>query len=736
MGKGSAPPPPDYEAAAEATSEGSQRVATQQTYANRPNVTTPWGSLNWAPNTVTDPSTGESVTQWSGNMSLTPAQQAALDSQQAVTTQRSNTALGMGQQVQDAYANPMDWSGIPQGGSAVTANQNTRDARWDGAGQGLSNVNSGQYQGQTGFNQPTQGTYGQAGGNRPGTLFGFNNSGPGMRDSFGQPTTGMQSNVQGGGLQYGAGGAGQGMAFGGAGGAGQGLQYGAAGAGQGISYGGFGAGQGIQSGGLGQREGIQGSMNDTAGGWRQRAQDAVAGLQDPYLKNARSAKETQLLNQGITQGSEAWKNAQMELGDSESRAGLQAIASGRDEASMLFGQDLSSAQFVNQAQEQGFGQAARAGEFGNNAQSQAWNQRLGEGQFGNNAQAQAFGQNVTNVGLNNQAQQTAYNQRASDVGLTNAAQGQAFGQNVTNVGLNNQAQGQGFNQGMANATLSNQVNQQEYNQSLGEAQFANSANQQGYNQALQGAQFGNQAIQGDYDRSYSDATLANSLNQQQFNQGLATGNFANSTLANNFGMENTAAQTNNAAQQQSFDQQFKDIAYNDQQANQNQANEISAGSYNNMNQQQAVALALQQRNQPLNEMNSLLTGQQVQQPNFPGTTQAQMAQAPNYLDAANQSYSGQLDSFGVQQAQKASNTQAAASAAMTAAMFFSDKRLKKDITKLFTLPNGINVYSYRFIGNDSLELGVLAQEVAEIMPEAVAADDKGFLKVNYNMVLS
>jgi hypothetical protein len=94
------------------------------------------------------------------------------------------------------------------------------------------------------------------------------------------------------------------------------------------------------------------NLQNTAGGWRQTAQDAVTELQQPYLDRRRSMSNTQLANQGITRGSEAWRDQQMQLGDEEARANLQAIGSGRQEADMLFGQDLQSAQFGNQNRQQ------------------------------------------------------------------------------------------------------------------------------------------------------------------------------------------------------------------------------------------------------------------------------------------------------------------------------------------------------------------------------------------------
>ena len=74
-GKGSAPPPPDYTGAANAQSAASKEIATQQTCANRPTMNTPWGQMAWSQAAGTDPSTGQAVTNWTGDLSLTPEQQ-------------------------------------------------------------------------------------------------------------------------------------------------------------------------------------------------------------------------------------------------------------------------------------------------------------------------------------------------------------------------------------------------------------------------------------------------------------------------------------------------------------------------------------------------------------------------------------------------------------------------------------------------------------------------------------
>jgi hypothetical protein len=62
----------------------------------------------------------------------------------------------------------------------------------------------------------------------------------------------------------------------------------------------------------------------------------------------------------------------------------------------------------------------------------------------------------------------------------------------------------------------------------------------------------------------------------------------------------------------------------------------------------------------------------------------------------------------------------------------SDARLKRDIVLLGRLPNGLNIYRFRYVGQNQLYVGVMAQEVAAIVPNAVARGNDGYLQVNYD----
>lgn len=67
-----------------------------------------------------------------------------------------------------------------------------------------------------------------------------------------------------------------------------------------------------------------------------------------------------------------------------------------------------------------------------------------------------------------------------------------------------------------------------------------------------------------------------------------------------------------------------------------------------------------------------------------------------------------------------------------AAFGASDRRIKSNVKRIGTHPLGIGVYKYEIYGKE--EIGVMADEVFEVMPEAVVEMPGGTLGVNYDMI--
>ena len=64
---------------------------------------------------------------------------------------------------------------------------------------------------------------------------------------------------------------------------------------------------------------------------------------------------------------------------------------------------------------------------------------------------------------------------------------------------------------------------------------------------------------------------------------------------------------------------------------------------------------------------------------------------------------------------------------------FSDIRLKKNIKKISTRPDGLNVYEFDYIWGGDRQVGLMAQEVQGVYPDAVS-ESNGYLMVNYSKV--
>ncbi len=65
---------------------------------------------------------------------------------------------------------------------------------------------------------------------------------------------------------------------------------------------------------------------------------------------------------------------------------------------------------------------------------------------------------------------------------------------------------------------------------------------------------------------------------------------------------------------------------------------------------------------------------------------------------------------------------------------YSDVQLKHDVAPVGHLANGLNLYRFSYNGSDKVYVGVMAQEVARVMPDAVRRGRDGYLQVDYDRV--
>jgi len=235
------------------------------------------------------------------------------------------------------------------------------------------------------------------------------------------------------------------------------------------------------------------------------------------------------------------------------------------------------------------------------------------------------------------------------------------------------------------------------------------ARQQGFNEIMGSGNFANQAQQQDFGQMMGLANLGNSAMAQGFNQQLAAGQFGNQALNQAGAMDINRMEAMNRAAGQAFNFGSQ---YADQMARM---------------RQQAIAEESLRRAMPLNEMNALLTGQQVGMPQMPSFNTAQRAETPQLLNAMNMNYQSQLDASNAQNA--AFGNLLGAGAQLGSAYMFSDRRLKSNIRRVGTHAIGVGVYDYTIAGMP--QTGVIAQEVQAVRPDLVKRHANGYLMVNY-----
>jgi len=152
-------------------------------------------------------------------------------------------------------------------------------------------------------------------------------------------------------------------------------------------------------------------------------------------------------------------------------------------------------------------------------------------------------------------------------------------------------------------------------------------------------------------------------------------------------------------------------------------------AYNSMllnGRQQAINELLTERETPINEATALMSGSQVSQPNFVSTPQTSVA-GVDYTGLVNQQYQAEQQAYQNQMGGLFGLLGSGVSAMAT----LSDRRAKEGIRRVGTLDNGLPVYSYRYKGDARTQIGLMADEVAQIHPEAVAMHPSGLAMVNY-----
>jgi len=329
---------------------------------------------------------------------------------------------------------------------------------------------------------------------------------------------------------------------------------------------------------------------DAGGGFQQRFADQQferqMSLMSPQHEQASNELETRMRNQGLNPGDAAYEASLQRLrtqqGEEVNRLTADSVRFGTDQQQAQFGREMS-------ARQQGVSEVNNQGQFANAAAQQMNQQQM-------------------------------------------ALRGQQYQEGLTNAEFGNEALNQQFGRESA-------LRGQQYQEGLTNAEFGNAANQQNFNQgfALRGQQ-GQESLQ--------EGQFANDASTAQFDQNLAQSNYQNQLRGQQFGELNTLQDQYAGVQQGDFDRQLAAAKYQDEQrrqlgqeqlamGDQGFSQQMQAANYQNSLRQQAIAEEMQRRGMSINEMNALLSGQQVSMPGMPDFNAATMGQATDYSGAAN-----------------------------------------------------------------------------------------------------
>ena len=152
---------------------------------------------------------------------------------------------------------------------------------------------------------------------------------------------------------------------------------------------------------------------------------------------------------------------------------------------------------------------------------------------------------------------------------------------------------------------------------------------------------------------------------------------------------------------------------------QNWQQSMQGSQYANQIRQQQMTEAMQQRGFSLNEINALLSGQQVNAPQMPNFAQSGQAQPAPIYNAA-------IDSASASNAANPLNALIGAAGTAGGAAIMSDRRMKTNIQRIGTR-GGYPWYSYNLKTDGSAHEGVMSDEI----PAEFVIDMGGIDLVNY-----
>jgi hypothetical protein len=199
------------------------------------------------------------------------------------------------------------------------------------------------------------------------------------------------------------------------------------------------------------------------------------------------------------------------------------------------------------------------------------------------------------------------------------------------------------------------------------------------------------------------------------------GQFGNQAALGQFGMGMQGGTFANQAQQQDFGQQM-------QAGQQDYQNLMQSSQYQNQLRQQEISEAMQARGFSLNEINALMSGQQVQMPQMPSYNTAARSEGNQALQAAQLTGQADLDRFNAQQ-QATQGMMSGIGSMAGAGMMMSDRRFKRDVKRIGATAGGTSLYSFRYIFGGSPMVGVMADEVPHAVTKIAGINFVDYSKV-------
>ena len=181
----------------------------------------------------------------------------------------------------------------------------------------------------------------------------------------------------------------------------------------------------------------------------------------------------------------------------------------------------------------------------------------------------------------------------------------------------------------------------------------------------------------------------------------------------------------NAAQRDAFTQATTRSQFGNAAAAQNLARNTSIFDKTNQQRDKWLQEQYALRAQPLQEITALQSGSQIQQPNFVGGGNAQIANT-DIAGIINANFNQSLENY-KQNSANVNNIVGGLFGLAGAAQKPSDRRIKKNIARVGSVyaakrhdePKELPIYSYEYKGSDEPQVGPMAQDVEKIDPAAV-----------------